>query len=81
MKTKPSLYQRGFTSDFYNYFKTNPEDVEHFAHCLGFNVPKLVEEITGIKLESPPFDILTINLDFKYPEINYSEVDGINLYN
>ena len=75
---KPSLYQRGFTSDFYNYFKTNPENIEDFAHCLGFNLPKLIEDLIGVKLESPPYDVLSINFDSRYPEINYSEEDGIN---
>jgi len=75
---KPSLYQRGFTIDFYNYFKTNSENIEDFAHCLGFNLPKLIEDLIGVKLESPPYDVLSINFDSRYPEINYSEEDGIN---
>lgn len=75
---KPSLYQEVYTICIHNYFKTDPQNIEHFAHCLGYNIPKLVEEITGIKLESPPFDILSINFDSRHPEINYSEEDGIN---
>lgn len=75
---KPSLYQVVYAIWIHNYFKTDPQNIEHFAHCLGYNIPKLIEEITGIKLESPPFDILSINFDSKHPEIHYSEVDGIH---
>lgn len=75
---KPSLYQEVYAICIHNYFKTDPQNIEHFAHCLGYNIPKLIEETTGIKLESPPFDILSINFDSKHPEIQYSEVDGIH---
>lgn len=78
MESKLSLYQEAYIRSFSNYCKTEPENIEIMARCIGHNLPSLVEEITGININKPPYAILSINFDFDCPEINYSEANGIN---
>ncbi|MCC7027295.1 MAG: hypothetical protein IT265_10085 [Saprospiraceae bacterium] len=78
MGTIISLYQRVYIHWFALFCKTEPENIEIMAHCIGHNLPILVEEITGININKPPFTVLSINFDFDHPEIYYSEFDGIN---
>ncbi len=76
---KPSLYQEAYIRSFSNYCKIEPENIEIMASCIGHNLPSLVEEITGININKPPYTVLSINFDYDCPEINYSELEGINL--
>ena len=78
MESKLSLYQQAYIRSFSNYCKTEPENIEIMARCIGHNLPILVEEITGININKPPYLVLSINFDFDNPEIYYSELDGIN---
>lgn len=78
MESKLSLYQRSYVRDMSFHCKTEPENIEILALCIGHNLPILVEEITGININKPPYLVLSINFDFDNPEIYYSELDGIN---
>lgn len=78
MEIQVNLYQSVYIDWFAIYCKTEPENVKIMAYCIGHNVPILVEEITGININKPPYLVLSINFDFDNPEIYYSELDGIN---
>lgn len=78
MESKPSLYQEAYINSFSNYCKTEPANIEIMACCIGHNLPILVEEITGININKPPYTVLSINFDYDCPEVNYSEANGIN---
>jgi len=79
MNSKLNLSQEVFTIDFSNYCKVEPNKIEYMANCIGYNLPPLVEEITGININKPPHSVLSVLFSFGFPHINYSKKVGVHL--